>query len=71
MIDFEEREEEVIGRKTKFIKRGITFFKLRRKANRVPRNTISRVRSDAHDRLVAAFFSHQPMHGEVKFRKTF
>ncbi|GJY06768.1 hypothetical protein Tco_0373822 [Tanacetum coccineum] len=66
-----EGEEEVTSRKKTFIKRAIAFIKNRRRANRVTRNHITRDRYGAHDRLVAAFFSDEPMYGEVKFRKTF
>ncbi|GJU22263.1 ALP1-like protein [Tanacetum coccineum] len=64
-------EEEVTSRKKTFIKRAIAFIKNRRLANRVTRNHITRDRYGAHDRLVAAFFSDEPMYDEVKFRKTF
>ncbi|GJV14838.1 ALP1-like protein [Tanacetum coccineum] len=66
-----EGEEEVTSRKKTFIKRAIAFIKNRRRANRVTRNHITRDRSGAHERLVAAFFSKEPMYDEVKFRKTF
>nr|GEU83626.1 hypothetical protein [Tanacetum cinerariifolium] len=70
-IDFEEGEEEVTSRKKSFIKRAITFIKRRRRANRLTRNNITRDCSGAHERLVAAFFSEEPMYDDVKFRKTF
>ncbi|GJV64812.1 ALP1-like protein isoform X1 [Tanacetum coccineum] len=63
--------EEVISRKKTFIKRAIAFIKNRRRANRVTRNHITQDRYGVHDRLVAAFFSDEPMYDEVKFRKTF
>ncbi|GJS67466.1 ALP1-like protein [Tanacetum coccineum] len=66
-----EEEEEVTSRKKTFIKRAIAFIKNRRRANRVTRNHITRDRYGAHERLVAAFFSEEPMYDEVKFRKTF
>ncbi|GKC11660.1 hypothetical protein Tco_1008442 [Tanacetum coccineum] len=66
-----DREEEVPSRKKTFIKRAIAFIKNRRRANRVTRNHITRDRYGAHDRLVAAFFSDEPMYDEVKFWKTF
>ncbi|GJT83943.1 serine carboxypeptidase-like protein 51 [Tanacetum coccineum] len=66
-----EGEEEVTSRKKTFIKRAIAFIKNRRRANRVTRNHITRDRYGAHERLVAAFFSDEPMYDEVKFRKTF
>ncbi|GKC42497.1 serine/threonine-protein kinase STY17-like protein, partial [Tanacetum coccineum] len=67
-IDF---EEEVTSRKKSFIKRVIAFIKLRRRANRLTRNSITRYRSGAHERLVANFFSEEPMYDEAKFQKTF
>ncbi|GKC13049.1 ALP1-like protein [Tanacetum coccineum] len=70
-IDFEEGEEEVTNRKKSFYKRAIAFIKRRRRANRLTRNIITRDRSGAHERLVAAFFSEEPMYDEAKFRKTF
>ncbi|GJW66112.1 zinc finger, CCHC-type containing protein [Tanacetum coccineum] len=70
-IDFKEGEEEVTSRKKSFIKRAIAFIKRRRRANRLTRNNITRDRSGAHERLVAAFFSEEPMYDEVKFWKTF
>nr|GEZ36694.1 hypothetical protein [Tanacetum cinerariifolium] len=70
-IDFEEGEEEVTSRKKSFIKQAIAFIKRRRRANRLTRNSITRDRYGAHERLVAAFFSEEPMYDEVKFQKTF
>ncbi|GJV33586.1 ALP1-like protein isoform X1 [Tanacetum coccineum] len=70
-IDLDGEEEEVTSRKKTFIKRAIAFIKNRRRANRVTRNHITRDRYGAHERLVAAFFSEEPMYDEVKFRKTF
>ncbi|GJS30429.1 hypothetical protein Tco_0491049 [Tanacetum coccineum] len=70
-INFEEGEEEVTSRKKTFIKRAIAFIKRRRRSNRLTRNSITRDRSGAHERLVAAFFTDDPMYGEVKFQKTF
>ncbi|GJQ93964.1 ALP1-like protein [Tanacetum coccineum] len=69
-IDVEEGEK-VSSRKKTFIKRAITFIKSRRRANRLTRNNITRDRSGAHERLVAAFFSEDPMYDSIKFRKTF
>ncbi|GKB59733.1 serine carboxypeptidase-like protein 51 [Tanacetum coccineum] len=63
--------EEVNSRKKTFIKRAIAFIKSRRKANRLMRNNITRDRSGAHERLVAAFFSEDPIYDGIKFRKTF
>ncbi|GJV84868.1 ALP1-like protein [Tanacetum coccineum] len=70
-IDLEGEEEEVTSRKNTFIKQMIAFIKNRQRANRVTRNRITQDRSGAHERLVAAFFSEEPMYDEVKFRKTF
>ncbi|GJZ78323.1 ALP1-like protein [Tanacetum coccineum] len=64
-IDLYGEEEEVTSRKKTSIKRAIAFTKNRRRANRVTRNHITR------ERLVAAFFSEEPMYDEVKFQKTF
>ncbi|GJY78837.1 receptor protein kinase-like protein ZAR1 [Tanacetum coccineum] len=56
-IDFEEGEEEVTSRKKSFVKRAIAFIKRRRGANRLSRNSITRDRSGAHERLVALHVS--------------
>ncbi|GJU79672.1 hypothetical protein Tco_1282037 [Tanacetum coccineum] len=69
-LDVEEREE-VNSRHKTFIKRAIAFIKSRRQANRMTRNNITRDRSGAHERLVVAFFSEDPMYDATKFRKTF
>ncbi|GJS56894.1 ALP1-like protein isoform X1 [Tanacetum coccineum] len=66
-----EGEEEVTSRKKTFIKRAIAFIKRSRQANRLTRNSVTRDRSGAHERLVAAFFSEEPMYDALKFRKTF
>ncbi|GJY46522.1 serine carboxypeptidase-like protein 51 [Tanacetum coccineum] len=70
-IDLDGEEEEVTSRKKTVIKRAIAFIKNRRRANRVTRNHINRDRYGAHERLVTAFFSEEPMYDEVKFQKTF
>ncbi|GJW07045.1 ALP1-like protein [Tanacetum coccineum] len=64
-------EGEVNSRRVTFIKRAIAFIKSRRQANRLTRNRITRDRSGAHERLVAAFFSEDPMYDATRFRKTF
>ncbi|GJU09761.1 hypothetical protein Tco_1132157 [Tanacetum coccineum] len=69
-LDVEEGEE-VNSRKKTFIKRGIAFIKSRRQANRLTRNNITRDRSCAHERLVAAFFSEDSIYDAIKFRKMF
>ncbi|GJR87096.1 ALP1-like protein [Tanacetum coccineum] len=63
--------EEISSRKKSFIKRAITYIKMRRQATRVRRNNITRDRTGTHTRLVAAFFSETPMYNETRFRKTF
>ncbi|GKB29240.1 hypothetical protein Tco_0868641 [Tanacetum coccineum] len=70
-LDDEEEGEEISSRKKSFIKRAITYIKMRRQATRVTRNIITRDRAGAHTRLVAAFFSETPMYNETRFRKTF
>nr|GEX71230.1 hypothetical protein [Tanacetum cinerariifolium] len=70
-LDDVEEREEISSRKKIFIKRAITYIKMRRKATRVTRNTITRDRAGAHTRLVAAFFSETSMYDETRFRKTF
>ncbi|GJR21171.1 ALP1-like protein [Tanacetum coccineum] len=69
-LDVEEGEEVNSRRKT-FIKRAIAFIKNRRQANRLTRNNITRDRSGAHEHLVAAFFSEDPMYDATRFQKTF
>ncbi|GKE52902.1 hypothetical protein Tco_1488058 [Tanacetum coccineum] len=64
-------EEEISSRKKSFIKRAIAYIKIRRQANRVTRNNISRDHASAHERLVAASFNDSPMYDETRFRKTF
>nr|GEX57729.1 hypothetical protein [Tanacetum cinerariifolium] len=58
--DVEEGEENS-SRKKSFIKQALAYIKIRRQANRVTRNIITRDRAGAHERLVAAFFSDAPM----------
>nr|GEV91735.1 hypothetical protein [Tanacetum cinerariifolium] len=48
--------EEISSRKMSFIKRAIAYIKIRRQASRLTRNSITRDRVGAHERLVAAFF---------------
>ncbi|GKB14274.1 ALP1-like protein isoform X1 [Tanacetum coccineum] len=69
-LDVEEGEE-VNSRRVTFIKRAIAFIKSRRQANRLTRNHITRDHSGAHERLVAAFFSEDPMYDATRFWKTF
>nr|GEU31258.1 hypothetical protein [Tanacetum cinerariifolium] len=49
-LDDVEEEEEISSRKKSFIKRAIAFIKIRRQANRVTRNNITRDRAGAHER---------------------
>ncbi|GKF47749.1 hypothetical protein Tco_0137551 [Tanacetum coccineum] len=70
-LDDVEEGEEVNSRKKSFIKRAIAYIKIRRHANRMTRNSITRDRSGAHERLVAAFFSKDPMYDATRFRKMF
>ncbi|GJR37504.1 ALP1-like protein [Tanacetum coccineum] len=70
-IDLEGEEEVTSRRKKTFIKRAIAFIKSRRVANRPTRNIITRDRAGAHQRLVVAFFSEDPMYDQLKFRKMF
>nr|GEU54744.1 hypothetical protein [Tanacetum cinerariifolium] len=55
LYDVEEGQEISI-RKKSFIKRAIAYIKIRRQASRLTRNSITRDRAGAHERLVAAFF---------------
>ncbi|GKC29419.1 hypothetical protein Tco_1036713 [Tanacetum coccineum] len=70
-LDDVEEEEEISSHKMSFIKRAITYIKMRRQATRVTRNSITRDRACAHTRLVATFFSETPMYNETRFWKTF
>ncbi|GJR36159.1 ALP1-like protein [Tanacetum coccineum] len=70
-LDDVEEGEEISSRKKSFIKRVIVYIKIRRQASRVTRNSITRDRAGAHERLVAAFFSDDPMYDATRFRKTF
>ncbi|GJW93079.1 ALP1-like protein [Tanacetum coccineum] len=70
-LDDVEEGEEISSRKKSFIKRAITYIKMRRQATRVTRNTMTRDRAGAHTRLVAAFFSETPMYDGTRFQKTF
>ncbi|GKA52540.1 ALP1-like protein isoform X1 [Tanacetum coccineum] len=64
-------EEDISSSKKSFIKRALAYIKISRQANRVTRNSITRDRSSAHERLVAAFFTEDPMYNATRFRKTF
>ncbi|GJY70639.1 ALP1-like protein isoform X1 [Tanacetum coccineum] len=66
-----EEGEEISSRRKSFIKRALAYIKIRRQANRLTRNSITRDRSGAHERLVAAFFTEDPMYNATRFRKTF
>ncbi|GJU42998.1 hypothetical protein Tco_1200264 [Tanacetum coccineum] len=70
-LDDVEEGEEISSRKKSFIKRAIAYIKIRRQASRVTRNSITRDRAGARERLVAAFFSDDPMYDATRFRKTF
>nr|GEY80478.1 hypothetical protein [Tanacetum cinerariifolium] len=69
-ISVSEREE-ISSRKKSFIKRAIAYIKIRRQANRVTRNNITRDRAGSHERFVATFFTNSPMYHETRFQKTF
>lgn len=71
MDDLLEDGEEVSSRKKNFIKKAIEYIKSRRTYTRLSRTTITRDRAGAHERLVAAFFSANPMYDDRRFRKTF
>nr|GEX18936.1 putative harbinger transposase-derived protein [Tanacetum cinerariifolium] len=60
--DVEEGEEEISSRKKSFIKRAIAYIEIRRQASRLTRNSITKDRAGAHERLVAAFFSITQWH---------
>ncbi|GJS27427.1 hypothetical protein Tco_0488047 [Tanacetum coccineum] len=70
-LDDVEEGEEIISRKKSFIKLALAYIKIKRQANRVTRNNITKDRSGAHERLVAAFFTEDPMYNATRFRKTF
>ncbi|GJX52794.1 hypothetical protein Tco_0281163 [Tanacetum coccineum] len=50
-LDDVEEGEEISSRKKSFIKRAIAYIKMRRQTTRVPRNSITRDRAGAHERL--------------------
>ncbi|GJX79744.1 ALP1-like protein isoform X1 [Tanacetum coccineum] len=50
---------------------GCAYIKTRRQATQVSRNSITRDRAGAHERLVAAYFTDSPMYNEKRFRQTF
>ncbi|GJW62403.1 hypothetical protein Tco_0111738 [Tanacetum coccineum] len=56
-LDDVEEGEEISSRKKSFIKRAIAYIKTRRQATQVSRNSITRYRAGAHERLVAAYFT--------------
>ncbi|GKC16434.1 hypothetical protein Tco_1013216 [Tanacetum coccineum] len=70
-LDDVEEGEEISSRKKSFIKRVIAYIKMRRQATQVSRNSITRDRVGAHERLVAAYFTDNPMYNEKRFRQTF
>ncbi|GKE61014.1 hypothetical protein Tco_1511381 [Tanacetum coccineum] len=53
-LDDVEEGEEISSRKKSFIKRAIAYIKTRRQATQVSRNSITRDRAGAHERLVIA-----------------
>nr|GEW33422.1 protein ALP1-like isoform X1 [Tanacetum cinerariifolium] len=65
-LDDVEEGVKISSRKKSFIKRAIAYIKIRRQASRVIRNSITRDRVGAHDRLVAAFFFDDPMPGFLR-----
>nr|GEY47659.1 hypothetical protein [Tanacetum cinerariifolium] len=66
-----EEGEEISSRKKSFSKRAIAYIKIRRQASRLTRNSITRDRASAHERLIVVFFSDNPMYDATRFRKTF
>ncbi|GKA99018.1 RNA-directed DNA polymerase, eukaryota [Tanacetum coccineum] len=70
-LDDVEEGEKISSRKKTFIKRVIAYIKTRRQATQVSRNSITRDRAGAHERLVAAYFTESPMYDEKRFRQTF
>nr|GEZ18431.1 hypothetical protein [Tanacetum cinerariifolium] len=56
-LDDVEEGEEISSHEKSFIKRAIAYIKIRRQASRLTRNSITRYRAGAHERLDAAFFS--------------
>nr|GEV09755.1 hypothetical protein [Tanacetum cinerariifolium] len=70
-LDDVEEGEEINSRKKSFIKRAIAYIRIRRQASRLMRNSITRDRAGAHERLVAAFFSDNSMYDATRFRKMF
>ncbi|GKD81029.1 ALP1-like protein isoform X1 [Tanacetum coccineum] len=70
-LDDVKEGEEISSRKKSFIKRALAYIEMRRQTNRLTRNNITRDRSGAHERLVAAFFTEEPMYNATRFRKTF
>ncbi|GKB65220.1 ribonuclease H-like domain-containing protein [Tanacetum coccineum] len=62
-LDDVEEGKEISIRKKSFIKRALAYIKIRRQANRVTRNNITKDRAGAHERLVAAFCTNAPIEG--------
>ncbi|GKC75342.1 serine/threonine-protein kinase STY17-like protein [Tanacetum coccineum] len=70
-LDDVEEGKEISIRKKSFIKRALAYIKIRRQANRVTRNSITKDRAGAHERLVAAFCTNALMYDATRFRKPF
>ncbi|GJZ73738.1 ALP1-like protein isoform X1 [Tanacetum coccineum] len=70
-LDDVEEGEEISSRKKSFIKRAIAYIKTRPQATQVSRNNITRDRAGAHECLVAAYFTDNPMYNEKRVRQTF
>ncbi|GKC20315.1 serine/threonine-protein kinase STY17-like protein [Tanacetum coccineum] len=70
-LDDVEEGEEISSREKSFIKRAIAYIKTRRQATQVSRNSITRDCAEAHERLVAAYFTDSPMYNEKRFQQTF
>nr|GEY15111.1 carbonic anhydrase 2 [Tanacetum cinerariifolium] len=60
-LDDVEEGKEISSCKKSFIKRAIAYIKIRRQSSRVTRNSITRDRAGAHERLLAAFFTDSPI----------
>nr|GEU65717.1 hypothetical protein [Tanacetum cinerariifolium] len=63
--------EEISSREKSFIKRAITYIKIRRQASRATINSITRDRAGAHERLLAAFFTDSPINVDCTGREGF
>ncbi|GJU77677.1 hypothetical protein Tco_1274747 [Tanacetum coccineum] len=68
-LDDVEEGEEISSRKKSFIKRAIAYIKMRRQTTRVPRNSITRDRAGAHERLVVSFFTETPSNPDCTGRE--